>query len=331
MTTSDWITLLGAIVAAVAVVVSASIALIAVKVQRNQAEIQRNQAETERQQAQEDTKKDLADVAQTLAFKISQLYMLPAAGPEAAAGTSEVTGLVIRANELVDVSKSVTWYVYYSLAMAYGWLWENSKAAANWKKALDHADTAHNQLLVLMGEGAFQYSTGSIEAGRGCYDKAEELLKVDFSGDLLADQLAYVLAQRASQEYGAGERSDSASIFAEAWQQCQTITTAWRKARASWAVGNAFLQTFLQTFWQDHIHPPDTIPADLVAFSVALSQQQTQQAPAFGQQAANAQQSLIQQPQQSLIEQPQQSLIEQPPILQGGASQAAHDPSASSS
>jgi tetratricopeptide (TPR) repeat protein len=315
MTTSDWITLLGAIVAAIAVVVSAAIALIAVKVQRNQAEIQRSQAETERQKDQEDTKKDLAEVAQTLASKIAQLYMLPAMGPEAAAASSEVTGLVIRANELADVSSSVTWYVYYSLAMAYGWLWETSKAAANWEKALDHADTAHNQVLVLIGEAAFQYTAGSIEAGRGCFDKAEEILKSGFSGDLLADQLSYVLAQRASLEYGAGERSDSASTYVKAWQQCQAITTAWRKTRASWAVGNAFLQTFLQTFWQEQTRPPDTIPADLVAFSISLSQQQTQQASAFGQQAANAQQSLIQ----------------QSPILQDGASLAANDQSASSS
>jgi hypothetical protein len=311
MSTSDWITLLGAIVAAIAIVVSASIALIAVKVQRNQAEIQRKQAETEQQQAQEDTKKDLAEVAQALASKVAQLYMLPVAGPDAATASSEVMGLVIRANELADVSSNVTWYVYYSLALAYGWLWESSKAGANWKKALDYADTAHNQVLVLMGEATFQYSTGSIEAGRGCYNKAEEILKKNFSGDLLTDQLAYLLSQRASQEYGAGGRSESASTYAEAWQKCYTITTAWRRTRASWTVGNAFLQTFLQ----EQTRPPDTIPADLVAFSMALSQQQTQQALAFGQRTANAQQSFVQ----------------QPPILQDGGRQAVNEQSAGSS
>jgi hypothetical protein len=265
---SDWITLLGAVVVAIAVVVSAWIALVAVTVQRNQAEIQRSQAETERQQAQEDTKRELAEVSQTLASKIAQLSILPVTSPEAIAASSEVMGLVIRANELASASSKAAWYLYYSLAMAYGWLWEIAPATENWKKALDNADTVHSQIIVLTGAAAFYYATGSIQEGRGCFIRAEEILKKDYLGDLGRDQLAQVLV----------------------WQEA--IGTPWRQRRASSTVGDAFAQTF----GQDQTRPSDTIPSDLVAFARALWQQQTHQPFAFEQQAANAQQSFAQRP-----------------------------------
>jgi hypothetical protein len=281
MTTSDWITLLGAIVAAIAIVVSARLALIAVKVQRGQVEIQRKQAENEQKQAQEDAKKDLAAVAQELGCKVANLFM-PIAAPEAATASSEVMGLVIRANELADASSStVTWYLHYSLAMAYAWFWEIDQAADNWKKALEKADTGHSRVLVLMGEAAFRYTIGSIEAGRSCFSEAEKILKQEFSGDLSTDQLAQVLAQRALQEYGAGQRDESARIYAEAWQDSQTITLAWRRTRASFAVVDAYSRTFRQ----EQIPPPATVPPDLVALAEGGWPQQAQQATAFAQSA----------------------------------------------
>jgi len=309
MTTSDWITLVSVIIAALAIAVSGVIALIAVKVQRDQANVQRNQAETERKQAQEDAEKDLADVSQVLASKVAQLFTLPPIGPAMATALSDVTGLVIRANELVNTSSKVTWYLYYSLALAYGWLWDIDKATANWKKALAEADSSHNRLLVLVGEATFYYNMGSIEAGRNCFTAAEGVL-ADVTGDLGQDQLTQITTQRAWQEYFTGETGQAATAFAEAWTQCGKINTAWRQTRARQFIVTAFSQTFGQA----QTPPPNTIPADLIASIAALSQQQAQQTAALAQQTA----VFAQQTADSL-----QSTMQRPFIPQSFDSQAA--------
>lgn len=302
MKTSDLITLLGAVVAAIAIVVSASIALIAVKVQRDQAEFTRRQADTVRQQAQEDAKKDLANVAQALASRVNQLLTQPnATTPETANASAEITGLVIRANELTEAKSGVTWYLHFSLALAYGWLWENDKAAAHYKKALDNAE-GQSRITVLRGEAAFRYNTGAIETGRACFSRAEEILREDYSGDPCTQYWTSLLAQRAWQEFWAGERSESASIYAEAWEQSQTIISPWRRTSASMAVSN----NYLYTFGQDQTQPPNTIPVGLVAFVEGLRRQQSRQASASWQQDANMQPSISQ----------------SPPMLQDGSGQA---------
>ncbi|HTT50388.1 MAG TPA: hypothetical protein VMH35_03150 [Streptosporangiaceae bacterium] len=293
MNTQDWITLLGAVVAALAIVVSARIALIAVNIQRKQAEFEAQQAKLEAQQARKEADRDLAEVAQNLAHLVAQLFTGPVGGPDAATASSEVMGLVIRANELSDDSSDTNWFLHYSLAMAYGWLWEIDKASASWEKALADADSGHSRVTVLAGEAVFHYNIGSqaqIEAGRTCFDRAEEILVNDFPDDLGREQLTGILSQRAGLEYGAGQRDESAKIYAKAWQLGETITSAWRRVRASGFLGN----NFLQTFGHDQAGIPDTIPTDLVRYAAGLLQQ-AQQA-AFVQQAAIAQQSITQPP-----------------------------------
>ena len=246
MSTDDWLTLAGVVVAAVAFCV----AVTTYQLQK------RTQLTSDEQQLSDligQIQERLASISRTGETATLEVY---AANSAAVAG---LQGLAIEAQKVAERGGlQPDWFQSVVLAYAFTEAWDLVTALTYWGRAVDIATTNQSRMRSVAARAEFYYNrglnTGLDAAGqpnddwghaRADYRAAADLLTADPDGqgpDVTGEQVVSLLVYQSGLEMMIGEPGRAARLLVDAVDRADSLVVAWRKMRSRQFIATAVRQ-----------------------------------------------------------------------------------------
>jgi hypothetical protein len=246
MSSTDWISLAGVIVAIVAFAVAAFTYQLA----------KRTQLTSDEQQFNDLIEKIQASFATSQAAERSMVGSATGSGQftlenYAANSTTlaRLQGLALEARKLAErAGLEPDWFQSTVLGYAFTEVWDNAGAAPYWSRAVDAAKTHQSLVRALASRAAFYYNRGmadDLDLARKDFTRALDELKADpdrQGPDLAAEQMVQLGLAQAEMELMTGHLPPAVNLVVDAFLESNAVTTAWRKQRALMLVSGFVLQ-----------------------------------------------------------------------------------------